>query len=504
MAGFRKSYFIGAVVALPIVAAAILWASRGGSPAARREEVFDQAWEIIGTKFYDRDMNGFDWQAVHDHFRPQLRDMHDDVDLYWKLLKPMADLLENSHVQLEMPPRRQPDPKPRAEAADATAVRGCDGLWASMGRQNILPRIRSVDSASMLYAAGVRKHWRLAGRMQDKDKSRGRIIGVFVTTSGKQVEIPLTQESRGNGLDANLVMQDFLSLQALVRSGADPSTELKMNALGISVSIGQAAKPAFVVDVEPDSAAARAGIEPGSEFRVWNDTPGRAEERKFSATLVSPTGREYQATYSYPLPCEPRGAEVDLVSRQLPGDVLYLRFNHFEPEVVPWLDEQLGTAPRAVVLDLRYNVGGNAEVMLETLSRFFDPGTRAASVVQQAETTYMTTMESPVNFRGPMAVLVGPLSASAAEVSASAFRFQGRATLYGQATAGKVQLSRQFPLPDGGIVQVAIADVRGPGDQRLEAAGVGVDRVVVPTLENIRAGHDAVLDAAQADLARPD
>src|SRR5689334_19720162 len=99
MPGFRKSYFIAAVAILPLIGAVILWASRGSSPAARREEVFDQAWEIIGTRFYDRDMNGLDWQGVHDHFKPQLRDVHDDYELYWKLLKPMAELLENSHVQ---------------------------------------------------------------------------------------------------------------------------------------------------------------------------------------------------------------------------------------------------------------------------------------------------------------------------------------------------------------------------------------------------------------------
>ncbi len=501
MPAFRKLYLVGTVVALPFVAAVILWASRGGSPAARREEVFEQAWEIIGTKYYDRDMNGLDWQAVHDHFKPRLRDMHNDFDLYSKLLKPMAELLENSHVQLDMPPRRQPDDKPRAEAADATSVRACDGLWSSMGRQYLMPHIRNVDSSSALYAAGVRRHWRLAGRLENPDRSSGQLIGVFVTTSGKQVQIPLVPGAQGNSVAANLVQQDFLSLQALVRSGADPSTELKMNSLGISVTIGQAAKPPSVVDVEPGSQAASAGIEPGSEFKTWNDKQGSADERIFSATLVSPDGREYEANYTYQMPCVPRGAEVDLVSRQLPGNVLYLRFNHFEPEVVPWLDEQLQVMPRAVILDLRYNIGGNVEVMLETLSRFFDPGTRAASVVQQAETAYWTTMESPVNYKGTLAVLVGPLSASAAEVSASAFRFQGRATLYGQATSGKVQLSRQFPLPDGGMVQVAIADVRGPGDQRLEAAGVAADRVVLPTLESVRAGRDAVLDAALADLA---
>ena len=258
MAGSRKWLLIGAVVALPLVGAVVLWVSRGSIPAARRHAVFDQAWEIIGTNYYDREMNGLDWPAVHDQFEPQLRDVHDDSDLYWKLLKPMAELLESSHVQLNMPPQPQADGAARAEVPAST--RGCDGMWWTPGRQNILPRVRNVEPDSILYAAGVRKNWRLIGRLQNKDQPSARIVGVFMTPAGKRVEVPLAPESGGHPVDASPVMHDFLSLQALLKNRADPWTELKMNSLGITVWIGQVPNAPSVVDVEPGSDAARAGI----------------------------------------------------------------------------------------------------------------------------------------------------------------------------------------------------------------------------------------------------
>jgi C-terminal processing protease CtpA/Prc len=73
--------------------------------------------------------------------------------------------------------------------------------------------------------------------------------------------------------------------------------------------------------------------------------------------------------------------------------------------------------------------------------------------------------------------------------------------LYGQHTGGDVLLASSFQLADGGIVQVATADIRGADGRRLEDEGVKVDKEVRPTLAAIRASRDLVLEAAQTDLA---
>jgi carboxyl-terminal processing protease len=186
----------------------------------------------------------------------------------------------------------------------------------------------------------------------------------------------------------------------------------------------------------------------------------------------------------------------------LPGNVLHLRFDAFKPDVVPWLDEQLRAGPRAIILDLRRNGGGSAAAMQEILGRFLTSGARIAEVVRADRVEILAAGNASQVHKGPLAVLVGPLSASASEVSASALRTHERALLYGQDTLGDVLLASSYQLADGGVVQVATADLRGADGKRLEDVGVKVDKEVIPTLEAIRAGRDVVLEAALADLAQ--
>ena len=107
------------------------------------------------------------------------------------------------------------------------------------------------------------------------------------------------------------------------------------------------------------------------------------------------------------------------------------------------------------------------------------------------------TFATERRFDGPLAVLVGPMSASAAEVSSAALRYHRRALLVGSETAGAVLMSRGYPLPGGGRVQVAIADWRATDGRRLEGVGVKPDLAVAQTLEAIRAGRDLPLEAAE-------
>jgi carboxyl-terminal processing protease len=112
----------------------------------------------------------------------------------------------------------------------------------------------------------------------------------------------------------------------------------------------------------------------------------------------------------------------------------------------------------------------------------------------------LTASSAPGVFKGPLAVLLSPLSSSASEVSASALRENERALLYGQDTLGNVLVANTFQLLDGGILQVATADVRGADGRRLENVGVKVDKQLKPTLAAIKDGRDVVLEAALTDL----
>jgi carboxyl-terminal processing protease len=97
-------------------------------------------------------------------------------------------------------------------------------------------------------------------------------------------------------------------------------------------------------------------------------------------------------------------------------------------------------------------------------------------------------------------VLVGPESASSAEVFAAALQHHRRAILVGKTTAGSVMTSRLFSLPDGGTLSLAVSEFVAPDGRRLEGVGVRPDVDAISTLAAVRAGRDILLEAAIAAL----
>jgi C-terminal processing protease CtpA/Prc len=57
----------------------------------------------------------------------------------------------------------------------------------------------------------------------------------------------------------------------------------------------------------------------------------------------------------------------------------------------------------------------------------------------------------------PVAVLIGPLTASSGEAVAIAFRGRARTTSFGQPTAGLSSANEMFPLPDGAMIGLTTA-----------------------------------------------
>ncbi|HET9865159.1 MAG TPA: S41 family peptidase [Steroidobacteraceae bacterium] len=490
----RMPLLLGTVTVFLILAAACM--SKAGDGVVQRRAVLLQAWKTVGDHYYDPQMNGFDWTAVRATFERRLPKAKNSFELYWKILRPMMRLLESSHVQVTMPAAQsgQSD-QGRPQASSQTwNLEACAGLWISQGRPQLLSRVEDVDPDSLLYAAGVRTNWRLVGLQERGARVNPVLAAKFITTSGEQADVTLAPRMGGRPPAAKLVKRDFSELQELLISHADPATRLRLEALGISVSLGQTGTLPFVVDVERASKAERAGIEPGSELIEWSTSHVTDGGLHFSARLTSGK-REYSAEFDF-ASCDTRQLSAARIAEKLPGNVLYLRFGGFDAGLIQWIDEQLRARPSAVVLDLRRNGGGDAAVLLEFMGRFLDPGTLVARATYPDRSETWGATESPFVFRGPLAVLTGPMSASAAEVCASALRFHGRASLHGRSTRGSVQLSESYPLPDGGSVRVATADVRDPAGRPLEGVGIRLDQSVVPTLIDVRAGRDVALESA--------
>jgi C-terminal processing protease CtpA/Prc len=171
-----------------------------------------------------------------------------------------------------------------------------------------------------------------------------------------------------------------------------------------------------------------------------------------------------------------------------------------------FVDEALkGTT--SLILDLRGNPGGSAEVLERLASRFFD------KEVKLGELKGRRSMRSPVArkrnspFGGRLIVLIDAESASASEVFARVVQLENRGLVYGDRSSGSVMLSRQLVSAveslDGVIMyglSVTEADLIMADGKSLERVGVAPDQVILPTAVDLQSGRDPVLAQAVSAL----
>jgi carboxyl-terminal processing protease len=275
-----------------------------------------------------------------------------------------------------------------------------------------------------------------------------------------------------------------------------------------------------VAEVESDSQAADAGIAPG--WRVISATGSMDIDRdavRFSGEFVpldpaaADAWEQGKSELAPPDPSsivkiafdyrQPRN-HAPIESRTLKGGITYLRFDGFGDEAFmkPVLAAIRDAGDAGLIIDLRGNSGGYMTQMQAVAGALLGDGPEIGT---QSSATTRETWHGPKGshrYQGPLAVLVGPLSASASEIVAAAVQDNKRGLIIGRMTNGSVLSAQPFPLPDGGHVIVPTHNVTRVTGQRIEGIGVTPDIRVMPTLEDVRAGRDPVVARAMLELAR--
>jgi C-terminal processing protease CtpA/Prc len=105
-------------------------------------------------------------------------------------------------------------------------------------------------------------------------------------------------------------------------------------------------------------------------------------------------------------------------------------------------------------------------------------------------------------FRKPVAVLIGPGTFSAAEDFAAAWKMMKRGLTIGTASGGSTGQPLVLALPGGGGMRICTKRDRFANGDEFVGIGIKPDVEVRQTLEEFRAGRDAVLERAIAELSR--
>jgi carboxyl-terminal processing protease len=282
----------------------------------------------------------------------------------------------------------------------------------------------------------------------------------------------------------------------------------------------------IVGDVVPGSAADRAGIEPG--WMVWattiSSTPQTVHFAGEFLQLTAEQKLQFEKTGSvtfpetnmqqpddYGLAEKKIKLEYDLVAlptrpvfetKLLPGGSSYVRFDTFADskvtdQVLALLDQ---VGPEGIVIDLRRNIGGEERQLRRLLDRVLENDSYIGTERYRGSLQNWRTSKRVPRYSGPLVVLIGPITASAAEIFAAAVKDNDRGPLLGRMSNGAVLKGQFFPLPDGGQVQVPVSDFVRAGDKRIEGVGVEPDIRVIPSLAEIHAGRDPVIERALLEL----
>lgn len=173
----------------------------------------------------------------------------------------------------------------------------------------------------------------------------------------------------------------------------------------------------------------------------------------------------------------------------------------------------------SVVLDLRWNGGGNGWLADQMAAYFFEEETLVGNTafyddstggfeLDAGDATYMIPPREGLQFHGSAVVIVGPACFSACEFFAYAMTVDDRATIVGHyPSAGAGGSVESFLMPEDISVQFPLGrSVDQDGEIHIEGTGI-VPGVRVPvtfeTLQRIADGADVVLETAVQVVSQP-
>ena len=183
------------------------------------------------------------------------------------------------------------------------------------------------------------------------------------------------------------------------------------------------------------------------------------------------------------------------VTATMLGDVGYLGVRSFEADGVGaavgrGIDAHLVGGARALILDLRGNVGGSILQGLQVLDRFLADGVLGFRRVRGVSVPIAYANPRAVSL--PLVVLVDDATASTAEIVAGALQAYERAKLVGSVTAGKGIGQTSIELTDGAEIQLVSFEWLLPGFRSIDGSGLRPDVEVSERRIGDTSGGDGV------------
>ncbi len=268
------------------------------------------------------------------------------------------------------------------------------------------------------------------------------------------------------------------------------------NLFGVGVELAQNGDRVMASDVEPNSPAARGGLQRNDIFVEVDGVKfddGKATPDDVAVVVRGPEGSKVGFVV------EREGKKLDFILTREPikitsvrsyisdkagvdGKVGVVRIKNFSGTTADTVKEKLEDLKKKgaknFVLDLRGNPGGLLPGGVDTASLFLEANKPVVFVADKnGVVDAQSTLKDGIDLETPLVILVDRNTASAAEVMTAALQENKRAVVAGEQSFGKgiVQTIRQLEEGKNGGVAVTIARYETPEHHNINKQGITVD-----------------------------
>ena len=173
--------------------------------------------------------------------------------------------------------------------------------------------------------------------------------------------------------------------------------------------------------------------------------------------------------------------DVPSVHSEMIGTIAYIHIDQFSRDTDEELSRILKNVSDAgatgIVLDLRNNLGGLLDTLINVASSFYSEGNILTIKENDGSTRKYDVKKQDVTTDLPMVVLVNKFSASASEALSGALQDHGRALIAGTITYGKGSANVMYELPSGAGLYLTTARWYTPNGNMIEGIGITPDFV---------------------------
>ena len=258
--------------------------------------------------------------------------------------------------------------------------------------------------------------------------------------------------------------------------------------IGIGVTQNEAEDALLVTEVYTDSPAEETGMRPGDEiiaidgelvselgYYVAVERARGEENTRINLTLRRAGGRIIDVqTFRRMVAVEAVRSEI------LDGDIGYVRVRNFHSRVdddfATAIDRLLEAEVGGLVIDMRYNPGGELNVLVPMLDKLLPEG--VIITLRNKAGVEDVRRSEPGEVALPMVVLINGESYSAAEFFAAALREYDKAVLVGENTSGKGYSQSTTELADGSALLLSTNEYFTPDGESLAGVGLTPDITV--------------------------